>query len=77
MGPTPRTPAPPCTGTMATPLHWAAHYDNRRLVRSLVAFNADVNAKTRHGCAVSARGESAVECADRVAAAVCRADSRR
>ena len=45
-----------------TALHWAAYYGNRRIVRSLVAFNADVNAQDRHGCAVCACGESAVEC---------------
>ena len=44
-----------------TALHWAAIRGNRRIVRSLVAFNADVNAQNRNGCAVCACGESA-EC---------------
>ena len=59
-----------------TALHWAARYGNRRIVRSLVASGADVNAQNRFGCAVSACGESA-ECGGRVPAAVCRAGSRR
>ncbi len=60
-----------------TALHWAAMYGNRRMIRSLVDANADVNARTYNGCAVCARGESADECADRVAAAVGRAGPRR
>ena len=60
-----------------TALHYAARYGNRRIVRLLVASGADVNAQDNIGCAVSACGESAVECAGRVAAAVGRAGSRR
>ena len=45
-----------------TALHYAARFGNRRIVRSLVDANADVNAKTRYGCAVCACGESAIEC---------------
>ncbi len=52
-----------------TALHFAAFYGNRRIVRSLVDADADVNAQNRDGCAVCARGESAVECAGRVRAA--------
>ncbi len=37
-----------------TALHHAAMYGNRRIVRSLVAFNADVNAPNCDECAVSA-----------------------
>ena len=43
-----------------TALHWAAEFGNRRIVRSLAAFNADVNAQNHNGCAVCACGESAV-----------------
>ncbi len=46
-----------------TALHWAAERGNRRMIRSLVEANADVNAKNDFECAVCARGESAVECA--------------
>ena len=60
-----------------TALHWAAIYGNRRIIRSLVDADADVNAQTDYGCAVCARGESADECAGRVAAAVGRAGTRR
>jgi hypothetical protein len=56
-----------------TALHYAAEYGNRRIVRLLVDADADLNAQNDGGCAVCARGESAVECAGRVAAAVCRA----
>jgi ankyrin repeat protein len=42
-----------------TALHVAAYYGNRRIVRSLVAFGADVNGQTDYGCAVSACCESA------------------
>ena len=45
-----------------TALHYAAKYGNRRIVRSLVASGADVNVQDRFGCAVSACGESPVEC---------------
>ena len=60
-----------------TALHMAAARGNRRIVRSLVAFNADVNAQDDNGCAVSACGESAVSAARRITAAVCRAGTRR
>ncbi len=46
-----------------TALHWAARYGNRRMIRSLVDAGADVHAQNDDGCAVCARGESAVECA--------------
>jgi hypothetical protein len=60
----------------STALHYAAEYGNRRIVRSLVDANADVNGQDHFGCAVCACGESA-ECAGRVPAAVGRAGSRR
>ncbi len=60
-----------------TALYYAAEYGNRRIVRSLVDANADVNAQTGGWCAVCARGKSAVECAGRAPAAVGRAGSRR
>jgi hypothetical protein len=41
-----------------TALHWAAFYGNRRIVRSLVASGADVNAQDHDGCAVSACGKN-------------------
>ena len=64
MGPPPHPgPAVHSDGMTMTALHWAAEYGNRRIVRSLVAFNGDVNAQDRHGCTVCARGESADECA--------------
>jgi ankyrin repeat protein len=69
-GPLPQ-PGPAMHSVGATALHSAANYGNRRIVRSLVDADADVNAKTRYGCAVCACGESAVECAGRVPAAVC------
>ena len=65
----PPNPGPAVHSDGNTALHWAAMYGNRRIVRSLVDANADVNAKNRFGCAVCARGESAVECAGRVRAA--------
>jgi hypothetical protein len=37
-----------------TALHIAVRRGNRRIVRLLVAFNADVNARGCNGCAVSA-----------------------
>ena len=47
--------------------HEAALRGNRRIVRSLVALNADVNAQNQNGgCAVSACGESAVSAVGRV-----------
>ncbi len=60
-----------------TALHSAAECGNRRIVRLLVDAKAYVNAKTDNWCAVCARGESADECACRVAAAVVRAGTRR
>jgi hypothetical protein len=60
-GPPPH-PGPAVHSFGRTALHWAAFYGNRRIVRSLVASGADVNAQDRVGCAVSACGESA-ECA--------------
>jgi hypothetical protein len=77
VGPNPRTPGPAVHRYGRTALHEAARYGNRRIVRSLVDANADVNAQDRFGCAVRARGESAVECAGRVPAAVGRAGPRR
>ncbi len=61
-GPPPH-PGPAVHRNGATALHWAANYGNRRMIRSLVDADADVNAKGCIGCAVCARGESAVECA--------------
>ncbi len=60
-----------------TALHWAAEFGNRRMIRSLVDAKAAVNAQDIVGCAVCARGESAVECAGRAPAAVGRAGRRR
>jgi hypothetical protein len=60
-----------------TALHWAADCGTRRMIRSLVDANADVHARDCDGCAVCACGESADECAGRVAAAVGRAGGRR
>jgi hypothetical protein len=75
-GPPPH-PGPALHSNGRTALHWAAAYGNRRMIRSLVDAKAAVDAQDRDGCAVCARGESAVECAGRVAAAVCRAGTRR
>ena len=75
-GPPPH-PGPAVHSNGSTALHWAAVYGNRRIVRLLVASGADVNAQNDYGCAVCACGESAVECAGRVAAAVGRAGTRR
>jgi ankyrin repeat protein len=47
-----------------TALDWAAHYGNRRIVRLLIAFKADVNAQSSSGCAVSASAMAA--CGGRV-----------
>jgi ankyrin repeat protein len=58
----PPHPGPALHSFGRTALHWAAFYGNRRIVRSLVASGADVNAQDRVGCAVSACSESA-ECA--------------
>ncbi len=71
-GPPPH-PGPAVHRNGWTALHYAADYGNRRMIRSLVDANADVDGQNRWGCAVCARGESAVECAGRVAAAVGRA----
>ena len=60
-GPPPH-PGPAVHSDGMTVLHLAAHYGNRRIVRSLVAFGAVVNAQDDYGCAVCACGESA-ECA--------------
>ncbi len=76
MGPPPH-PGPAVHSAGSTALHWAAAHGNRRMIRSLVDADADVNAQTVSGCAVCARGESAVECAGRVPAAVGRAGTRR
>jgi hypothetical protein len=60
-----------------TALHHAAYRGNCRMIRSLVDADADVNAQNDNWCAVCTRGESAVECAGRVSAAVGRAGARR
>ena len=52
-GPSPH-PGPAVHRYGSTALHWAAYDGNRRIVRLLVAFNADVNAQEDNGCAVSA-----------------------
>jgi hypothetical protein len=75
-GPPPH-PAPAVHSDGMTALHWAAYHGNRRMIRSLVDAKAAVNAQNCNGCAVCACGESADECAGRVAAAVCRAGTRR
>jgi hypothetical protein len=75
-GPPPH-PGPAVHSNGFTALHWAAFFGNRRIVRSLVDADADVNGQNNYECAVCARGESAVECACRVAAAVGRAGGRR
>ena len=75
MGPPPH-PRPAVHRFSRTALHWAAMDGNRRIVRSLVDADADVNAQAGGGCAVCACGES-VECAGRVPAAVGRAGARR
>ncbi len=75
-GPPPRS-GPAVHSNGSTALHYAALYGNRRIVRLLVDANADVNAQNDSGCAVSACGESADECAGRVLAAVGRAGGRR
>ncbi len=61
-GPPPH-PGPAVHRFGSTALHYAAHYGNRRMIRSLVDADADVNAQNDNRCAVCARGESAVECA--------------
>ncbi len=67
-GPPPH-PGPAVHSDGNTALHWAVFHGNRRMIRSLVDADADVNAQNRWRCAVCARGESAVECACRVPAA--------
>ena len=63
MGPTPHA-GPAVHRYGSTALHWAAIIGNRRMIRSLVDADAAVNAQDDYyGCAVCARGESAVECA--------------
>ena len=62
MGPPPH-PVPAVHSDGMTALHWAAFRGNRRMIRLLVDANADVHAQNINGCAVCARGESAVECA--------------
>jgi hypothetical protein len=74
-GPAPH-PSPAVHSWGTTALHYAADYGNRRIVGLLVDANADLNAQASNGCAVCARGESAIECAGRVPAAVGRAGSR-
>ena len=59
VGPTPITPGPAVHRNGWTALHSAAARGNRRMIRSLVGFGADLNAQTDDGCAVCARGESA------------------
>ena len=71
-GPPPH-PGPAVHSAGDTALHWAACYGNRRMIRSLVDADADVNAQDCYECAVCACGESADECAGRVPAAVGRA----
>ncbi len=64
-GPPPH-PGPAVHSWGDTALHWAARRGNRRMIRSLVDANADVHAQGDedcYGCAVCARGESAIECA--------------
>ncbi len=62
-GPPPH-PGPAVHSLGWTALHWAAMIGNRRILRSLVDADADVNAQDdNRGCAVCARGESAGECA--------------
>ena len=80
MGPTPITPGPAVRSDGWTALHYASFYGNRRMIRSLVDADADVNAQTDYGCAVCARGESA-QCVRPGRAVrpppVCRAGRRR
>ena len=54
-GPPPH-PGPDVHSFGDTALHMAAKYGNRRIVRLLIASDADVNAQDRFGCAVSACG---------------------
>jgi hypothetical protein len=75
VGPIPH-PGPAVHSFGNTALHYAAECGNRRIVRLLVGFGADVNAQDKEWCAVSACGDRR-ECAGRVPAAVCRAGGRR
>ncbi len=75
-GPPPH-PGPAVHSDGNTALHYAARNGDRRIVRSLVDADADVNAQDRIGCAVCARGESTVECAAPRPAAVGRAGTCR
>jgi hypothetical protein len=59
-GPPPHPGPAVHSGYGNTALHVAAAYGNRRMIRSLVDANADVNAQDRTRCAVCACGESAV-----------------
>ncbi len=47
-------PGPAVHSDGDTALHWAAEYGKHRIVRLLIAFNADVKAQNDDGCAVSA-----------------------
>ncbi len=76
-GPPPHPGPAVRSGNGSTALHLAALFCNLRIIRLLVAFGADVNARTDDGCAVCACGESAVSAAGRVPASVCRAGRRR
>ena len=60
-GPPPH-PGPAVHSDGNTALHSAAYYGNRRMIGLLVDADAKVNARNDIGCAVCARGESAVEC---------------
>ncbi len=73
----PPHPGPAVNSDGWTALHWAASNGNRRIVRSLVDADAGVNTQDPYGCAVCTCGESAIECAGRVPAAVGRAGTRR
>jgi hypothetical protein len=75
-GPPPH-PSPAVHSLGDTALHWAAIYGNRRVVRSLVAFNADVNAISAAANRRSAPAESPPPSAvQEHAAALCRAARR-
>ena len=51
-GPPPH-PGPAVRSDGDAALHWAALFGNRRMVRLLIASDADVNAQNSNGCAVS------------------------
>ena len=63
-GPPPH-PGPALHSDGNTALHSAAIIGNRRMIRSLVDADADVNAQDDYRCAICACGESADECAGR------------